>query len=586
MGLKKGLKLMTIFTLIFTLTTPLFHGGTKAKATELMNVVDSVQVTHTDGSKTGSYDFYESFTTNFTWSAKSNNLKSGDTFTVVFGSNIHLANNLTFPLMTEDNQVAGEAVVDVAMRTMTVTFNSYVEGRANVRGTIQLQDTFEINTITSETVVPLEYTFNGSTTTMDVDVNPTPVVNPDEILIKGGAISKDDPSVINWNSRINFANEPINNAMIVDSLGPGQEFIQDSVVLTKQAFDAYGVDTPPSSIVPISDYTLTFDCPTKMTLDLGNITQSYRLTYQTKITDTSPDVYTNNIIISGDNIQPYSIDVESDTSSGSGTAGGDFGSFELIKVDKNDHTVNLADAEFTLKSDAIGTIHNLKTDTSGKASLDNLPLGDYTLTETKAPAGYQLDSNPVKVAINSTSKASYTFENEQLPPTNGAVEVTKVDSADATIYLADAEFNLVDENNNVVQTVTTNEAGKADLSNLVPGEYQLIETKAPAGYEIDSTPIPVSVNADQTTNITVENEKTPPAPVPPALQPPVTPTEPSKPVTPKNSNESQISVKEENQKSSKKLPKTGDNNQTLFLVLLGVGLLFSAYRIKKTTKAN
>ncbi|CAM4163967.1 MSCRAMM family protein [Listeria ivanovii] len=323
-----------------------------------------------------------------------------------------------------------------------------------------------------------------------------------------------------------------------------------------------------------------------MTLDLGNITQSYRLTYQTKITDTSPDVYTNNIIISGDNIQPYSIDVESDTSSGSGTAGGDFGSFELIKVDKNDHTVNLADAEFTLKSDATGTIYNLKTDTSGKASLDNLPLGDYTLTETKAPAGYQLDSNPVKVAINSTSKASYTFENEQLPPSNGAVEVTKVDSADATIYLADAEFNLVDENNNVVQTVTTNEAGKADLSNLVPGEYQLIETKAPAGYEIDSTPIPVSVNADQTTNITVENVKTPPAPVPPAPQPPVTPTEPSKPVTPKNSNESQISVKEENQKSSKKLPKTGDNNQTLFLVLLGVGLLFSAYRIKKTTKAN
>ncbi|EAC3456766.1 MSCRAMM family protein [Listeria monocytogenes] len=576
MNSKNSWKKITILAFIFMLVIPFFQGGVKVKARELTNVIDSVQVTHQDGSTTGNFDFYEEITSNFTWSAKTNDLKNGDTFTVQLSDNIHVANNITFPLMTGDNQVAGEVVVNAAQNLMTVTFNDYVEGRANVKGTIQLQDFFNIQTTTQVTVVPLTYTFNGTSTTVDVNVNPTPVVDPDEVLIKGGVISTDDTTILKWNARLNYANNTINNAVIIDTLGPGQEFIQDSVVLSKQSFDQYGNAIPPTSVVPTSDYTLTFNSPTKMTIELGDINQSYNLSYQTKITDSTLPVYTNTISIDGDNFDIQTINVESDATSGSGTAGGDYGSFELTKVDKDNHNVTLGDAEFKIVSDVSGATYNLITDYSGKASLSNIPLGSYTLTETKAPVGYVIDSNPVRVTINSDSKTTYTFENEQIPPANGAIEVTKVDSEDAAIHLADAEFNLIDGNKNVVTTVSTDKNGGANLSDLAPGKYQLVETKAPAGYELNEKPIDVTVKSEETTNITVKNTQiklTPPTPS--------NPTVPGRVVKPTKT----ITVKPTGQESTKssegRLPETGDTNQTTIFVLLGSMLLLGSYRIIK-----
>ncbi|HAB8811415.1 TPA_asm: LPXTG cell wall anchor domain-containing protein [Listeria monocytogenes] len=577
MNLKNSWKRITILALVFMLVIPFFQDGMKVKGKELTNVIDSVQVTHHDGSTTGNFDFHEEITSNFTWSAKTNDLKSGDKFTVQLSDNIHVANDITFPLMTGDNQVAGEVIVNAAQNLMTVTFNDYVEGRANVKGTIQLQDYFNIQTTTQVTVVPLTYTFNGTSTTVDVNVNPTPVVNPDEVLVKGGVISTDDTTVLKWNARLNYANKTINNTVIIDTLGPGQEFIQDSVILSKQTFDQYGNAIPPTSVVPASDYTLTFNSLTKMTIELGDINQSYNLSYQTKITDNTLSAYTNTISIDGDNFDIQTINVESDATSGSGTAGGNYGSFELTKVDKDNLNATLADAEFKLVSDTSGTTYNLITDSSGKASLSNIPLGIYTLTETKAPVGYVIDSNPVKITINSDSKTAYTFENEQIPPANGAIEVTKVDSEDAAIHLADTEFKLIDDNEKVVTTVSTDKNGDANLSDLAPGKYQLVETKAPAGYELNTTPIDVTVKSDETTNITVKNTQTKLTPPTPS-----NPTVPGKVVTPTKT----ITVKPTGQESTKssegRLPETGDTNQTTIFVLLGSMLLLGSYRIMKT----
>ncbi|UPH48379.1 MSCRAMM family protein [Listeria innocua] len=589
MKLKRGLKLVTILTLIFTMVVPFFQSGTKARAAELNNVIDSVTVTHNDGSSTGNYDFYEEITSNFKWSAKTNNLKSGDTFTVKLGKTIYVADSITFPLKTEDDQVAGEVVVDAANNIMTVTFNSYVEGRANVKGTIQLQDYFNLETIKEETVVPLTYTFNGETTTINVNVNPTPVVNPEEILIKGGTISQDETNIINWNARINFANKTINNAVIVDTLGPGHEFVENSIVLTKQAYNEYGVMVPPSSIVPSSDYTVTFDSPTKMKISLGDINQSYRLTYQTKITDSSLQRYKNTIAISGENIETKSLDVVSDSTSGSGTADGDYGSFEVTKVDKNDHNITLEGAEFTLVSDTTGTSYQLTTNVSGKANLDNLPLGDYTLTETKAPVGYEISNSPVKITINSSIQTSFMFENEKMPPAKGTLEITKVDSQDTSLQLAGAEFKLVDMDGNIITRIVTDASGKANLNNLTPGEYQLIETKAPTGYKLDETPISLTIKAEEVTKIAVENTRTPLTPLTPPIPAPPTPL-PNTPIPIKPNIKTDIgkkvTVNERNVEKTKNLPKTGDTQKTVIFILLGTILLIVAYPVIKAKKVN
>ncbi|MCR0626446.1 prealbumin-like fold domain-containing protein, partial [[Clostridium] innocuum] len=76
---------------------------------------------------------------------------------------------------------------------------------------------------------------------------------------------------------------------------------------------------------------------------------------------------------------------------------------KVNKVDYYDHKDILKAAEFTLYSDAACTkkIRSVKTDTkSGIALFDDLIYGTYFIKETKAPAGYQLSDEVVKVTID------------------------------------------------------------------------------------------------------------------------------------------------------------------------------------------
>ena len=73
------------------------------------------------------------------------------------------------------------------------------------------------------------------------------------------------------------------------------------------------------------------------------------------------------------------------------------------KVDYYDHKSILKEAEFTLYSDAACTkiIKAEKTDPkSGIAVFDGLIYGTVYVKETKAPAGYQLSKEVIKVTIN------------------------------------------------------------------------------------------------------------------------------------------------------------------------------------------
>ena len=76
---------------------------------------------------------------------------------------------------------------------------------------------------------------------------------------------------------------------------------------------------------------------------------------------------------------------------------------KVNKVDYYDHKDILKVAEFTLYSDAACTkkIRSVKTDTkNGIALFDDLNYGTYFIKETKAPAGYQLSNEVVKVTID------------------------------------------------------------------------------------------------------------------------------------------------------------------------------------------
>ncbi len=181
------------------------------------------------------------------------------------------------------------------------------------------------------------------------------------------------------------------------------------------------------------------------------------------------------------------------------------GQFEIVKVDANDKTELLSGAEFEVYKDG-KKVAELKTDESGKVMSPKLPLGEYTVKETKAPAGYKLSNKEWKVTIqNEKEVVKVEAENEKIL---GSLQIIKMDDKDQTKRLAGAKFTLKDAKGNVVKEgITTDKSGTVKVDGLVPGEYTLEETKAPEGYELTKQIIHVTVDGEKGVDAKVTNSK-------------------------------------------------------------------------------
>lgn len=185
------------------------------------------------------------------------------------------------------------------------------------------------------------------------------------------------------------------------------------------------------------------------------------------------------------------------------------GSVEIIKVDSENPEDKLSGAEFTLYSvvvdkenplyESLVYFDKLSETSKGIYTLDEIPYGKYAVIETKSPEGYVLDkaSHFFNITENHQVEKIETtkdvgFENK---PIHGSIEIVKIDG-ESLKPLSGAEFTLYDSNNKPIKSLTTGKDGKVIFENLRYGDYTVVETKAPANYNIDSTPIPFSVLED------------------------------------------------------------------------------------------
>lgn len=169
------------------------------------------------------------------------------------------------------------------------------------------------------------------------------------------------------------------------------------------------------------------------------------------------------------------------------------GSALLKKVDSVNKNIVLSGAEFRVE-DEIGNIVRelVRTDKQGEAIVQNLDPGTYYFIETKAPEFYQLDNTPIKFILETGSSKSVEVEvKNTLIPRD--VQLEKVDASNPLNKLSGATFELQYEDGTVISEHTTNDDGLVVVKNLAPGSYQFVETVAPEGYVLDTTPLPFTV---------------------------------------------------------------------------------------------
>ena len=181
------------------------------------------------------------------------------------------------------------------------------------------------------------------------------------------------------------------------------------------------------------------------------------------------------------------------------------GQVKLIKVDQDGNQIAKAGIEFDIYNINGKKVGHLVTEKDGIATSESLKVGKYKIVETKAPSGYDLDTTPQEVTIEKDKIAEVKFVN--LNVGSGQVKLIKVDQNGKQIKESGIEFDILNEKGEKVDHVTTGTDGTAVSKRLPTGKYKVVETKAPSGYEINSTPQEVVLQKDKVAEVKYTNIK-------------------------------------------------------------------------------
>ncbi|OZI11819.1 hypothetical protein CEW92_09835 [Bacillaceae bacterium SAS-127] len=255
---------------------------------------------------------------------------------------------------------------------------------------------------------------------------------------------------------------------------------------------------------------------------------------------------------------------------------------QIVKVDQEDQNQLLQGAQFDLLQNG-KIIDSLVTDTNGKAISKELSDGTYTLKETKAPTGYQLLAKTIDIKLENKQDVLMVVPNTK---ELGSLKVIRKDSETSAV-LKGAEFQLYDEEGHIAsQPKTTDQNGVALFEKLASGQYLLKETKAPEGYNKSDVTFSVKIVAGGVTQLEVKNEKQKVLPKQPnssgtgvgiPVKKPDSPTTVTK--RPSTSTGTTVNKQKSDNKSSSKLPQTGDTAGSM-APILGAFLILAAIRLK------
>ena len=142
------------------------------------------------------------------------------------------------------------------------------------------------------------------------------------------------------------------------------------------------------------------------------------------------------------------------------------------------------------------------TDQNGEIRISGV-TGTIVVKETKTIEGYTIDeaTRIQTVEVNPEDTQTLTFYNDPI----GGVEIIKVNADDTSDRIPDTTFEIRKIDDELIDTVTTDQNGRAFLS-LEDGAYYAVEIEAGEGFQLDDTPHYFEVENGKTTVLEVENK--------------------------------------------------------------------------------
>ena len=359
------------------------------------------KVTDLDGSPIagGQVTNGQSYDVSYTWGIRDGiPVRSGDTAVVSLPSGMYAANDMVISVVDDVGREVGIFTIKAGETSGIITFSDLLGTIATNRaGTL----TFMVKA--------------GESSGNNAQSNK---------IAKQGIILESDaqgrPTKLRWTIYAAQAGKDANDAVLTDTMGPGQTYIEGSATAERGQLMPTGVFVGSSNVTPSVAVS-----GSQLTITIPGVTNAARVTYDTTPTNFDQNGWENAVSFNGQ---------KSDSNiawGGSATGGGTqpntaTGSVVLTKTDPEGKV--LAGAVYTLKkTDGTVVATGLKTDEQGKITYEKLEPGAYEFIETVAPSGYQVSEKPVTFTIvaNQTATVSVTAQDDPLKENPGTTTPTE-----------------------------------------------------------------------------------------------------------------------------------------------------------------
>ena len=150
-------------------------------------------------------------------------INEGDKVTFNLPKEINFQTNYDFDVYNPEKAVVGKASTDPKTQTVTTVFNDYFKNHPlNKQMSLKLDAKW---TDKVESGKPVNVNFNGTVVT--VNIGKEQDIGKDELLSKWGSQDENDPTVINWTARINYAKRLLNYVTIIDEMSDNQKLVDN-----------------------------------------------------------------------------------------------------------------------------------------------------------------------------------------------------------------------------------------------------------------------------------------------------------------------------------------------------------------------
>lgn len=150
-------------------------------------------------------------------------VNEGDKVTFDLPEEVKFQTSYEFDVHNPEKAVVGKATADAVTNKVTTVFNDYFKNHP-----LNKSMSLELDASWTDKVAPgkpVTANFNGTLVT--TNVGDEGVIGKDELIAKWGEQDKEDPTVINWTARVNYAKRVLNYVTIIDKMSENQKLVDN-----------------------------------------------------------------------------------------------------------------------------------------------------------------------------------------------------------------------------------------------------------------------------------------------------------------------------------------------------------------------